>query len=76
MTHRVGPKGQVVIPKPMRDALGLRPGDEVAFHLDGRTVRIELAGRVPSLMGIFAGSDLIGDLEAEHRAERVRDARR
>lgn len=33
-------KGQVTIPKPMRDHLGLRPGSEVSFTLDqdGRVV--------------------------------------
>jgi AbrB family looped-hinge helix DNA binding protein len=33
-------KGQVTIPKRMRDALGLRPGHEVQFELeaDGRVV--------------------------------------
>ena len=31
MTHRVGPKGQVVIPKALREELGIEPGDEVSF---------------------------------------------
>jgi AbrB family looped-hinge helix DNA binding protein len=35
MTHKVGVKGQVVIPKAIRDRIGIRPGDEVAFDSDG-----------------------------------------
>lgn len=35
-------KGQITIPKPVREALGVRPGDRVAFRLgaDG-TVTVE-----------------------------------
>jgi antitoxin PrlF len=41
-------KGQVTIPKPVRDRLGLKPGDEVKFDLapDGR-VAISKAGAKP-----------------------------
>ena len=38
MTRRVTRKGQVTIPKPVRDRLGIRPGTKVEFELteDGR----------------------------------------
>ena len=38
MTRRVTRKGQVTIPKPVRDRLGIRPGSKVEFELteDGR----------------------------------------
>lgn len=37
---RLGVKAQVVVPKPVRDALGLKPGDEFAFVIHGREVKI------------------------------------
>jgi AbrB family looped-hinge helix DNA binding protein len=38
MTHRVGAKGQVVIPKALREHADLHPGTEVDFALEGRAV--------------------------------------
>jgi AbrB family looped-hinge helix DNA binding protein len=69
MTHRIGPKGQVVIPKRMRVALGLQPGDEVDFELEDAAVRVEFARGRRQLRGFFAGHDLVGALEADRRAE-------
>ena len=37
-TKNVGPKGQVVIPKRIRDSLGLKPGVEVTIELRGEEV--------------------------------------
>jgi AbrB family looped-hinge helix DNA binding protein len=34
MASKVTTKGQVTIPKAVRDRLGVRPGDQVKFHLE------------------------------------------
>lgn len=39
-TKNVGPKGQVVIPKRMRDALGLKPGVDVTLEVRGEEIVI------------------------------------
>ena len=53
-TARMTSKGQVTIPKPVRDALELREGDEVLFRVERSRALIaktpsllDLAGRVP-----------------------------
>lgn len=41
---RVTTKGQVTIPKQIREKLGVKPGDEVGFREEGQTVILENAG--------------------------------
>ena len=46
MNSTITIKGQVTIPKAMREYLGLEPGDEVVFsYMESGAVRIEPAGR-------------------------------
>jgi antitoxin PrlF len=49
METHVTTKGQVTIPKPIRDRLGIMPGDAVAFELapDGRIVLLKAGGARP-----------------------------
>ena len=71
MTHKVGPNGQVVIPKEMRDQLGINPGDRVSFWCDGDSVSIRRVSDVRSLIGCLAGEpDLTDALMAERRFDR------
>jgi AbrB family looped-hinge helix DNA binding protein len=86
MTHKVGIKGQVVIPKAIRDQIGIEPGDEVTFEPDGKDVRVRRVAddpkarreRIRSLRGIFADAPGFSTeaLEAERREERKREERR
>ena len=61
-----------MIPKAMRDRLGIAPGDEVDFTLEDDAVRVEPRRERPSLRGQFAGLGLTAMLEADHRSERGR----
>lgn len=76
MTHTVGPKGQVVIPKALRDALGIRPGDEVTFWRDGDHVAVRRASSDRPLRGRFTGSALVDVLAGERASDRAHEDRR
>lgn len=76
MTHRVGPKGQVVIPKALRDELGIEPGDEVSFWRHDDHVAVRPATHRPPLRGRFAGSSLVDSLAMEREADRRRESDR
>jgi AbrB family looped-hinge helix DNA binding protein len=80
MTHKIGLKGQVVIPKAIRDELGIKPGDEVTFEPDGGEIRVRRVGEDPvqlsqdlkRLRGLWTDTASGGtsDLLEERRKER------
>ena len=49
MATTVTSKGQVTIPKPVRDRLGVRQGDAIDFRLtaDGQVVLVKVGGAAP-----------------------------
>lgn len=38
--RRISPKGQITLPKSVREAIGARPGDTVVYEIDGSIVRL------------------------------------
>ncbi len=76
MTYRAGPKGQVVLPKRIREHLGIRPVDEVTVEQDEGAIRTRKAASVDDLWGSLRGGDLLAQHEAEHRRELEREDRR
>jgi AbrB family looped-hinge helix DNA binding protein len=84
MTHKVGAKGQVVIPKEIRDRIGIRPGDEVSFEADGDEVRVRRVtddhaiqvNRIKALRGIWTDGGGTDALIEERRREREREERK
>jgi AbrB family looped-hinge helix DNA binding protein len=86
MTHKVGTKGQVVIPKAIREQIGIEAGDEVTFEPDGKDVRVRRvtdepetrARDIKALRGAWADTPGGGTaaLEKERRRERELEERK
>jgi AbrB family looped-hinge helix DNA binding protein len=58
----MGAKGQVVIPKELREQIGIGPGDDVAFESIGDGIVVRRAGERPPLRGRFAKSGMAARL--------------
>jgi len=78
---RVTSKGQVVIPKPMREQLRWTTGTQLAVDIMGdgavRLAPLEAENPIDALYGCLKDSprDPLAELEAEHRAEIQADER-
>ncbi len=70
MRRRVGKDGEVMIPKALLRAVGLRPGDEVRFSVAGNAIRVENAWAADALMGRLSGHRLVEALQGDRRADR------
>jgi AbrB family looped-hinge helix DNA binding protein len=71
MTGRIGAKGQVVIPKSIRDEANLHPGDQVDFELRDGTVLVVARHGAKDIGGRFAKSGMAARL-LEDRAREPR----
>jgi AbrB family looped-hinge helix DNA binding protein len=69
---KISTKGQIVIPKDVRDRLGLKPGDKVKIEvLEGRRAIIQPAISPPKEIFVKAGSRLVEETlkETKRREE-------
>jgi AbrB family looped-hinge helix DNA binding protein len=54
-TVKVSPKFQVVIPKRVRDVLGLKPGEELQIYILDKSIRLHRPRSIKELRGIAKG---------------------
>lgn len=62
-----------MVPKHIRESLGISPGDEVDVDLVDGAVRIRRRRALGSLVGIAADGASTADLEQARARERARD---
>jgi len=66
-TGRITGKGQVQVPKEIRDALGIRVGDELIFNLtdDSLIIRVRRRRRLSELAGVLSPRRTFPGVEQE-----------
>lgn len=72
MNSKVSEKGQVTIPKPLRDRLGIRPGQVLDFHEEeGRLVASKVSPQDPvdSVYGILSLENSTDEILTSLRGE-------
>jgi AbrB family looped-hinge helix DNA binding protein len=76
----ISSKGQIAIPKAVRERLNLKAGTEVSIDVQGEVLVVEkTAPDHPdwrTMRGMFRGADLLKDLTNERSAEIARDSAR
>ncbi|HEV7252226.1 MAG TPA: AbrB/MazE/SpoVT family DNA-binding domain-containing protein [Mesorhizobium sp.] len=56
----ISPEGQITIPESVREALGWKPGQELAFVPEGNSVVLVRVPEFQELLGILPDADPIG----------------
>ena len=79
-TATIDPAGRIVIPKPLRDALRLSPGDRVEVSSDDTQLTLRPVRQTAPLvkeMGIwvYRSGTPVSETEAEQAISRARDER-
>jgi AbrB family looped-hinge helix DNA binding protein len=69
MTGRIGAKGQVVIPKSLRDRASLQPGDVVDFELRGKEIVLVAQPSSARLGGRFSKTGMAARLLEDRSRE-------
>jgi AbrB family looped-hinge helix DNA binding protein len=69
----VSSKGQIAIPKAIRDAMNLAEGTKLTVQLRGQELVFSKRSRWRELEGSAAGSDLMSRFAASKKEERERE---
>lgn len=74
---KLSSKGQMVLPKEIREALGIGPGTVLKITRKGHKILLEpvAASMIDRLYGKYSGEEFLKDLETEHRQEILRENR-
>ena len=69
-------KGQIAIPKAIRDAMNLAEGTKLMLEVRGQEIVLSKRSRWRELEGSAAGSDLMSAFAAFNKQEREREGSR
>ena len=77
LNSKVSSKGQITLPKAVREQLGITEGTVLAITVENGTIRLEKAvSRFYRWRGALAGTDILKELERDRRWEIERDEAR
>lgn len=72
-TVKLSSKGQIAIPKAVRDALNLSDGTKLTLEVQGQTMVLSKQAAWRKLQGAGAGRDLMKAFTAFKKRERARE---